>query len=240
MKRILILLTIVFTVMAAQLSLAGVKIVQEAVTTMNGKEQEQSSGEMTAYYTEDKLRMEDAQGKITIMRLDTGTMWSLDPESKTYTEQTVEQMTEQMKGMPESMMNIEMEVEKTDETETINDYKCKKIIVKMKIMGMTVTMEIWATTDIKPDPVLLKFSEKANKVFESIPMLKSTFGAFKEVFDENSFPIKTVTKSNMFGMNTENVSTVTSVSTEDFDDALFDIPEDYKKKAMRGFGGGMK
>jgi len=240
MKRILILLTIVFIVTAAQLSLAGVKIVQEAVSTINGKEQEQSSGEITAYYTEDKLRMEDAQGKITIIRLDTGTMWALDPESMTYTEQTVEQMTEQMKGMPENMMNIEMEVEKTDETETINDYKCKKVIVKMKIMGMTVTMDVWATTDIKPDPILIKFSDKANEVFESIPMLKSTFGAFKEVFEDNTFPIKTVTKSNMFGMKTENVSTVTSVTTEDFDDDLFEVSDDYKKKAMRGFGGGMK
>ncbi len=237
MKKIMLLLTITAAVFAAQAVLGDVKVVNHAVTTMN--DEEQSSGDMTAYYTEEKLRMEDPQGKITIIRLDKGLMWSIDPEAKTYTEQSVEDMAKQLEGLPEEMMEVELDVEKTGEKEKIGKYDCTKFILTMTMMGTPVTTEVWATTDIQIDPVMLKFAENANKAFEKVPMLQRTFGMFKEVFDANSFPVKTVTETDMFGMKTKNSMMLKSISSEKFADSLFEIPEGYKKQTMRGFGGKM-
>jgi hypothetical protein len=136
-------------------------------------------------------------------------------------------------------MEMELDVEKTGEKEKIEGYNCTKFIITMTMMGTPVITEVWATTDIEIDPVMLKFAENANKAFEKVPMLQKTFGMFKEVFDVDSFPVKTVTETNMFGMKTKNSLTLKSVSSEKHDDSLYEIPDGYKKQTMRGFGGKM-
>ena len=237
MKKTMLLLIIIAAVVAAQGALGDVKVVNHTETTMNGEEQ--SSGDMTAYYSEEMLRMEDPQGRITIVRLDKGLMWSIDPETKTYTEQAMEEMAKQLEGLPAEMMEVELEVDKTGEKKKIGDYNCTKFIITIKMMGTPVTTEVWATTDIEIDPVVLKFAENANKAFEKVPMLQRTFGMFKDVFNADSFPVQTVTETDMFGMKTKNLLTLKSVSSEKHDDSLFEIPEGYKKQTMRGFGGKM-
>ncbi len=236
MKKTASILIIMMIIFASQCAFAVVKIVNHTSTIINGKEQ--SSGDTTTYYTEDALRMEATNGMITIVRLDKGTIWSLDPNTKTYTEQTVEQMIEQMKNIPKGMMDIEVDVEKTNEKKKIGKYNCRKIIMSMKIMGMPTETEIWATEDIEIDPVMLKFTEKAQKVFEEVPMLKQTYGMFEDVFDLKAFPVETVTEMNVFGRMTKNSSTLKSISMEKFDDTLFEIPKGYSKRKMSGFGGG--
>jgi len=236
MKKAASILIILMIIFAAQCVFAVVKVVNHTATIIDGKEQ--SSGDTTTYYTEDKLRMEAPNGMITIVRLDKAAIWSLDPNTKTYTEQTVEQMIEQMKNIPKGMMDIELDVEKTDEKKKIGKYNCRKIIISMKMMGMPTETEIWATKDIEVDSVMLKFTENAQKVFEEVPMLKQTYGMFEEVFDLKAYPVETVTEMNVFGRMTKNSSTLKSISEEKLDDSLFEIPEGYSKSKMPGFGGG--
>ena len=113
MKRVALVLIIAVVAISTQWAWSDVKLVNESITKMNGEVQ--NEGEQTSYYTSDKARMEDPQGKVTIIRLDKKTMWIIDPENKTYQEQTFKQLIDQMSMIPPEMLKIEKDVDKTDE-----------------------------------------------------------------------------------------------------------------------------
>jgi hypothetical protein len=229
MKKLTVILLAIAIMMTFQVAFGDVKIVNDVKNLVNGKDQ--NSGENTSCYKVDKARMESPNGSVSIIRLDKSVMWILSPKEKTYMEMTAEQM----KAMAAFMKGeINPEVKKTEETKEIGKYKCTKIIVTMNIMGTATTTEMWTTTDIKPDETLLKFSEKMSEVFKDSPTLQASNAMMQKIYDMGAFPVQTHTKTKIMGIESENTSTLKSVSTDELEDSLFEIPEDYTKKNMPG------
>jgi hypothetical protein len=235
MKRLTLIVFAVALCFAVQSAKADVKIVNDVKAMMNGKDQ--GSGENISYYKLDRARMESPSGGISIIRLDKSVMWVLDPKEKTYMEITAEQM----KAMAALMKGeIKPEVEKTEETKKIGKYNCTKILVTMKIMGTTTTTEVWGTSEIEPDETLVKFSEKMAEVFKDNPNLQSSNKMMQDIYGMGMFPVQIYTKAKMMGMESENTSTLKSISTDELDDSLFELPEDYTKRDMKSGMGDIK
>jgi hypothetical protein len=226
MKRLMLLIIAVALFILVQQVSADVTIVNTVTSTVDGKEQ--SSGDNTAYYKADRVRMEVQTGMVSIIRLDKGVMWILKTEEKTYMEITPEQLKDlsaRMKG------EAKFDVEKTDETKEINKYNCTKVVIKTQMMGIPSTTEIWATKEIKPDETLLKFMKKAEEVFKDDPNMKSSTQMMQTVFDMNSYPVQMTTSLKMMGKEIKNQTTLKSIETGNIEDSLFELPEDYKLEA---------
>ncbi len=80
----------------------------------------------------------------------------------------------------------------------------------------------------------LKVVYESTAAFEGIPTFQSTFKCQKELIDMGVFPVEMMTESSTLGRTTRNTMTLKSVSTEKLGDSLFEIPEGYTKKPIRG------
>lgn len=225
---------IVFTIMIClvfQFAMGDVKIVNEMKNIVNGKEQ--AAADNVSCYKEDRARMEAGGGVTSIVRLDKGVMWLLNDREKTYMEMTPEQMGA-MAGLVKDAKDPE--IKKTEETKKIGKYNCTKVLITMEMMGQKANTEIWATSDIKVDPTILKFMEKTNEVFKDSPTLKQSNKMMQGLFELKLFPVQTTTKMKMMGMSSESMTLLKSISTEKLDDSLFELPEGYTKQEMPSMG----
>ncbi len=76
-------------------------------------------------------------GEITIIRLDKGVVWTISPDTKTYTEMPLKEMfapQSQVKGRKgQAKLNPpKFEVQQTKESKLINGFKCQKVIMTME------------------------------------------------------------------------------------------------------------
>ncbi|MCD4652895.1 DUF4412 domain-containing protein [bacterium] len=177
--------------------------------------------------------MEAGDGNSIIINFKDSVFYNIDGTKKEYTETKFEdlmkpldaedkEMAEQMNKMIEQMMSS-IEVKKTEETQTINDWKCTKY--NMTIMGQA--SEYWVSKDVKNYKDLSKYTDKYKKIFEKNPMLKSISSGFEMQKKLDGFPIKTINK--MMGM--EIVSTVTKIENKKIDSKMFLPPKEFKKIA---------
>ncbi|QOI98766.1 MAG: DUF4412 domain-containing protein [Flammeovirgaceae bacterium] len=101
---------------------------------------------------------------VFIYRGDQDKTWSVDTETKTYSE---------IKSTPVETANSKLSVTKTTETATINGYNCTKYLMNAEGSGMPPQW-IWVTKDIKDiDPALFKRSGNENlfvKEIDGIPV----------------------------------------------------------------------
>jgi hypothetical protein len=186
------------------------------------------------YYTSHASRIEMGNGKVMIMDLDKRTMLHLNPADKTYTETDMEEMAgprnmpgvdkAQQKKMMESMMQS-MQVTPTNETKTINGYKCRKYLVSV----MMVNSEYWLSKDVKGYEELKAIGEKMAKSFESNPMLKQmNIAGMMDKLD--GFPVQVV--SQVMGGTITN--TLVKIEKKSLSDDLFKVPAGYTMKKTQG------
>ncbi len=139
------------------------------------------------------------------------------------------QLPPQMEQMM-NMFNITFKLSETNETQKIKNWNCKKYVVtstqgQNAPMKINMTMEIWATDEIKIDPGLFqKFNES---MALSNPMMKNMFSEMKKL--NGRFPVKTVITMSMMGKNTKSVSETTEVKYEPIPKNLLLIPAGYTK-----------
>ncbi len=175
------------------------------------------------YHSGSAMRIESADS-IMIFDMKKAVMYQLQPKKKLYTTIDFNKMfskdtkegktTSEMAATMQNMMNVQ----KTDETKTINGYKCKKYIITL--MGMTT--EYWVTTEIKEFKKLNDEAKVCMKKIRSNPMLAGFLGP--ESLDQiDGFPMRTITK--MGKVTTE--STVVKVKPWKVDPKMFEIPADY-------------
>ncbi len=178
------------------------------------------------YYTSKASRIDLADGKVMIMDFDKKLVYRLDPAAKTYQEMNMDEMagSKQMANMPaeqrkmmESMMQS-MQVTPTNETKTINGYKCTKYLVSFMMMNG----EYWLSKDVKGYEELKGIGEKMAKSFEGNPMLKQmNIAAMMDKLD--GFPVQTVTQV-MGGTIT---NTLVKIEKKSLSDDLFKVPAGY-------------
>jgi hypothetical protein len=188
---------------------------------------------MKHYYTSKASRADLADGKIMITDFDTKTFYQVDPATKTYSVMSLEEMggTKEMASMPaeqrkmmEAMMGS-MQITPTNETKTINGYKCNKYLMSF----MMTTGEYWVSKDVKGLDELKRIAEKTRKLYEGNPMLKRmNMTAMMDQMD--GFPVQTI--SQVMGGTITN--TLIKMEQKSLSGDLFKVPSGYTQKAMNG------
>lgn len=162
---------------------------------------------------------------IVIARFDKGLMWTVNNKNKTYIETTFEQINEQMKNLPVGAEGLgDVNVEKTADTEKINDYNCTKYLVSFA----GITSEQWVTKDIKNYQEFKNINKKMAEVFGNNPLMGG--GAALKQFEKiDGFPVKTVAGG---GGGFKMTTSVTKIESSALPENEFELPEGYTKQAL--------
>ena len=126
--------------------------------SMMGQSQPEKDEETTTWLGKDKMR-QDVGDTTTLIRLDKNKMYMINHTDKTYSEMDLpfkleELLPAEAKQMMDSM-NISSSITDTGETQTINDWKCKKYLVEISVsmmgMEMPTKMNMWTSEDLGVD-----------------------------------------------------------------------------------------
>ncbi len=230
-KSILAIAALTGLVWFSALTAASADLYFESEQTTKGLPGQPDGTSIIKQYISENATMTDQGDRITIIDFNDKMMYDLDPKAKTYTKALAEKMgmpegaegqnAEQTKMMQQMMQSMagSIKVTPTNETQTINGYKCKKYIVSM----MMATSDYWATKDFKGYDEMKTVGEKAAKLFENNPMMKqmNVMGLMKDL---DGFPIKT--SSQVMGGSV--VTLVKKIEQKKLEKDLFKVPAGYK------------
>ncbi len=193
-------------------------------------------------YDKMKVASSDPQGNDMILDPASDTMTFLNHSVKEYYQINAKSMMQGMSQPGIDQMRAMMEqnkvsVEPTDETRKINDWNCKKYIVRKTGM-VDIEQEVWATEDVDIDlerytdlmsmagpDGLLGDSDAAKAQREEMAKIKG-------------YTILSKAKMDMMGSIMETESEVTVIREEPMTADMFEIPEGYTKKEMGKHAGG--
>jgi hypothetical protein len=184
------------------------------------------------------------EGSYMLFKKDSNSIFIINPKDKTYSELPIDAMM----GIAASMMKIEpgdVKVEKLA-PEVISGYKCNHIKInsnysmKMQLMGMemkvTQEQEIWGTKDLPVSELADLFILQAFKTGwkDLDEQISKQISAMQDI----GFPIKSVTivkqvSAKGAGTQTKTVESISyDIESKKLDDAIFKVPEGYKKIEM--------
>lgn len=187
----------------------------------------------------------DRGGTVMIVRLDKELIWMINPEKKTYSEITfdeLQQMVEKgkermaamkarMKEMPEEQrkmmekmtggMDEPIDVKKSDETKKIAGHECTKLTA---FRGGEPFMTMWIAKDVKEFKSLMADWKESSERLSSIgsSFMKGIGDIYKNI---EGFPMET--SLSMMGHNL--TTTVTSIEVKWMPPSVFEIPDGYSK-----------
>jgi hypothetical protein len=194
---------------------------------------------------EDKARLDQSEETSIIVRLDKNVMYLINHAEMKYNEipfdgkhdiltaalsasdlQGEEQAQAQKmtKGFSQ-MMQPEVSIEETGETQKINNWKCKKYIMNMKMMGTTSTQEIWATEDIKIDYEL--FQSLSLSLMPKSPGFDKMIEEMKKI---KGITVLSTGTTSVMGMNVKTSQELVEVSEKSAPTGTYEVPEGYKKE----------
>ncbi len=170
----------------------------------------------------------DRAGHITIVNFDTRTMVQIDPTTKTYHQINLDAMgvppgmnasgNDQMRQQAMKQMMGGMKVTPTQETKTIDGYRCQKYLVS----GMMMNSEYWLSKDVKGYAEMKQIASKVSGVFEQNPMMKqmNIAGMMSQL---DGFPVQMTMKI----MNGTSTTTLKKIENKTLDKSLFTVPAGY-------------
>jgi hypothetical protein len=137
-----------------------------------------------------------------------------------------------MPGMFANMMKMEVTIEPTAETKTINKWSCTKYLQTMKMMGTSTTSEMWATEAVKVDPAIIKkfmasFFLKAQSTKDLAAQLMKEYEKIK------GFVVYSVTTSTIMGKETRSTSEVREVKAAAAPSGMYEVPATYTIKKWK-------
>ncbi len=216
---------------------AGVAVRADVTITME-QELKTAAGTQTAtqtatvkqYYTPTKMRNEFGEASVSIVDLDAARMITLIPAMKTYIVKTLEELKALVAAV--KMPEPEVSVEKTDETEEINGYDCRKFVVRIEVLGNVTVTEQWMTTEAEGIEAVQEFQVNMGEAFKELPQYTADLDVKKKFADEGLFPIKTVVHMQRPDGEVTQTMTVTKIEEGDLDDEVFEIPEGYTEQTF--------
>jgi len=211
-----------------------------------GQTQPASDEILVTWMGKDKSRLDLFEDKSIIIRLDKKVMYTIDhaemkyaefPYSKTSdifsaaisgSDLSDEEQAEAQKMMEgfAKMMQPQVSVKETGETQKIKDWKCKKYIMTMKMMGTTSTSEVWATEDIKIDYEL--YMTLRLSMMPKTPGLEKMLEEMKKI--KGLIVLSTGTTS-MMGTDVKTTQELLEVSEKSAPAGTYEVPEGYKKES---------
>jgi hypothetical protein len=125
-------------------------------------------------------------------------------------------------------MQMTATVAATAETRTIGAWKCQGYDVTLTVMGMPMTMRVWASTDVPA--ALLDYSAKVTPAFLQGQM-RLTDESVKEFAKIKGFQIATELDADVMGARMHTTTEVTEIVEKPAPAGTFEPPEGYTKKA---------
>ena len=193
--------------------------------------QEDKTRTLKQYISDSAMRIE-APDRITIVDINTLTMYDLDPETKMYVPTDIKKlgnMTDILGEQGGDLLNEFMNqlgnqqtVTPTHETATIAGFQCRKYLVN-HVMAQG---EYWLSDQVEGVEELQKFGKTAAAALDKYPLFKqlNIYSIFSQL---DGFPVKSVTHI----MGGVNETTLIKSKRQKMDPALFAIPSDYKMSA---------
>jgi hypothetical protein len=128
-----------------------------------------------------------------------------------------------------SMMKMEVTIEPTTETKTINGWNCTKYLQTLKMMGTETVSELWATTDVKIDPGMVtkffsSFYLKSKAMKNLAAQMQKEYGKIK------GFVVYSVTTSSVMGKDSRTTSEMKGMKEAAAPAGTYDVPAKYKQK----------
>jgi hypothetical protein len=218
-----------FVILITFVPVAAAGVYFESVQVRQGNSsQSDETQPVKNYLTEHASRVETA-GRIMITDYDTGVMYHIDPQAKTYTEVTLANMgmpkmkaeeSQALQGIMKKMMGG-LTVVPTGETQEIAGYSCQKYLVKIMMMQS----EYWVSDKVPGYDELMVIGKKMAGLLNQNPIVKQ-MNIAAMMTELNGFPVKTV----MTTMNGQTTTTVTKIERKALSETLFHIPAGYQKK----------
>lgn len=195
----------------------------------------------TLWIAADKMRM-DGEKESVLLRADKDSLYMIDNAKKSYSGISLSQIAsaagqaqEMPAGMPEAMANMmkmEVTVEPTTETKTINGWNCTKYLQTLKMMGTSTTSDLWATTDVKVDPALVKsfFSSfyLKNKAMKNLAgQMQKEYGKIK------GFVVYSVSTITVGDKESRTTSEMKGLKEAPAPAGAYEVPAKFKLKQMQ-------
>ena len=204
---------------------------------MMGQSQPEKDEDTTTWLGKDKMR-QDVGEITTLIRLDKNKMYMINHTEKSYSEMDLPFDLEKMlppeaKQMMDAM-DISSSITDTGETQTINDWKCKKYLIEISVsmmgMGMPINMDMWTSKDLGVD--LNEFKELYTKTLAANPMFKDFIQDFEKI---DGYPVRTEFSMDMMGAQQKYTEEVVSVEKTGAPAGTYDLPEGYTKTTYNPF-----
>lgn len=186
---------------------------------------------------------------ITIIRLDKGLLWKLNPAKKEYTETTFDEISasvEGIEGEEETEIELpEIKVEKTGMKKKILGIECEQIVVSMDATSeedgtATFTQTMWVTKDIPGYREIVNFNKKmpVMGITSSAKMMGGNTKSYAEFQEKlkgiEGFPLELDMDMTMgaegMSFSIKMHSAVTNFDTKPIDKKVFEIPAGYTLK----------
>lgn len=210
-----------------------------------GQTQPASDEIFVTWMSKDKARLDHGEDTSIIIRLDKKVMYTINHAEMKYAEMPYsetgdilsasisgsdlsdeEQAEAQkmMKGFAQ-MMQPEVSIKETGETQKIKNWKCKKYLMTMKMMGTTATSEVWATEDIKVDYEL--YMTLRLSMMPKTPGLDKMLEEMKKI--KGLIVLSTGTTS-MMGTDVKSTQELLEVSEKLAPGGTYNVPTGYNKQ----------
>ncbi|UCC39004.1 MAG: DUF4412 domain-containing protein [Candidatus Aminicenantes bacterium] len=241
-KKIIILSTTFLFVLSVLLSpsvakadiLVKKKKHTDAVTMM-GQTQPAKDEEVETWLGKDKMRQEEGDGKVYILRFDLNKAYYIDYTKNTYSEIDLPIDLEKALGPQAQQMMQMMQASSTftdtGEKQKIKNWNCKKYLAEINIsmmgMSMPIKMEIWASKDLGVDTNMYKKFYKETLALN--PMTKELVEDFQKM---EGFPVLTNVSMSMMGTEMKYHEEVISVEKKDAPKGTYEVPEGFTKAAF--------
>jgi hypothetical protein len=210
-----------------------------------GQTQPASDEIFVSWMGKDKARLDHGEDISIIIRLDEKVMYTINHAEMKYAEMPYsetgdilsaaisgsdlsdEEQAAAQKMMKEfaSMMQPKVSVKETGETQKIKNWKCKKYIMTMKMMGTTATSEVWATEDIKVDYEL--YMTLSLSMMPKTPGLDKMLEEMKKI---KGLIVLSTGITSMMGTDVKTTQELLEVSEKMAPAGTYNIPTGYKKQ----------
>ncbi|MCK4527430.1 DUF4412 domain-containing protein [candidate division WOR-3 bacterium] len=211
-----------------------------------GQAQPEKDEIVVTWMSKNKGRIDHGEDQSTIIRLDKDMMYFLDHTKKVYNEMPIGELSDIMsgvieedeglseeekaeaakfmKGLTGAMMQCEAKVTAIGEKKKIRGWKCKKYILKMKMMGTESTQEIWATEDVKINYEL--FRTLGSAMISKQPGFQEMFKEMKKI---KGISVLTTSTTSVMGADMKTTSELLEVKEKSAPAGIYEIPKGYKK-----------
>ncbi len=205
--------------------------------SMMGQSQPAKDEDMTTWIGKDKMR-QDVGETTTLIRMDKNKLYIINHSDKNYSEMDLpfkleDVLPPEAKQMMDAM-DISSSITDTGETQTINNWNCKKYLVEISVsmmgMGMPIKMNMWTSKDLGID--LKEFKNLYTQTLASNPMFKDFIGEFEKI---DGYPVLTEFSMDMMGTEQKYTEEVLSVEKTSPAAETYELPEGYSKTAYNPF-----